>query len=391
MSYRLTILFVVATGVLFFLFVIIQKYSIKKALYYTLSILGMIMILMFLSNIYDFIFKNLFSILLLMIPFALIITYCEKFFIQEEKADAVHQPRVTPRPEPITQNKPDYKKEFEERQQRIELYKSVPLEDIEKVINELTRMTTRQVIRIETEDADNLPITASKYGGMPYIPSDGMPPSDKDGRQLRLLAQLNMAELPGNDFMPKEGILQFWALNNNMYGLEEYHLTTKNTSRVVYHKKIDIFVIAEDVVQKYQPWREEDHEDHFPILHEFALKFTLSEEGMGSEDSRWDKIFAELWNEKHPNMEVYYMEELPNALDYSEYEADFNDKIGGYPNFVQRNRHGEGDVLLLQITSSYRRERRIQWGDSGVSNFFIKPEDLAKHDFSNVLYHWDCH
>ena len=31
------------------------------------------------------------------------------------------------------------------------------------------------------------------------------------------------------------------------------------------------------------------------------------------------------------------------------------------------------------------------WGDVGVCNFFIHPHDLAKRDFSKVLYNWDCH
>ena len=31
------------------------------------------------------------------------------------------------------------------------------------------------------------------------------------------------------------------------------------------------------------------------------------------------------------------------------------------------------------------------WGDVGVCKFFIHPQDLAKRDFSKVLYNWDCH
>jgi hypothetical protein len=75
-------LFIAIVGVLVFKYIIIQRYSIKKALYYALSILGMIMILLFLSNIYNFkLGKNL-STLLLLLPVSLIIAYCEKFFIK---------------------------------------------------------------------------------------------------------------------------------------------------------------------------------------------------------------------------------------------------------------------------------------------------------------------
>jgi uncharacterized protein YwqG len=30
------------------------------------------------------------------------------------------------------------------------------------------------------------------------------------------------------------------------------------------------------------------------------------------------------------------------------------------------------------------------WGDMGVGNFFIHPDDLAKKDFSKIFYTWDC-
>lgn len=32
----------------------------------------------------------------------------------------------------------------------------------------------------------------------------------------------------------------------------------------------------------------------------------------------------------------------------------------------------------------------IMWGDCGVANFFIHPDDLKNKDFSKVLYNWDC-
>ena len=43
--------------------------------------------------------------------------------------------------------------------------------------------------------------------------------------------------------------------------------------------------------------------------------------------------------------------------------------------------------LLLQLDS----DDQMMWGDVGVGGFFIAPEDLAKADFSRVMYTWDCH
>lgn len=95
MSYFLAILFIVTAAVLFFLYFIIKKYSLKKTLYYISSIFVTIMILLFLSKIYDFIFRNIFSTVLLIIPFALITIYLEKFFIKEVKTITVMQPIFT--------------------------------------------------------------------------------------------------------------------------------------------------------------------------------------------------------------------------------------------------------------------------------------------------------
>ena len=82
-------------------------------------------------------------------------------------------------------------------------------------------------------------------------------------------------------------------------------------------------------------------------------------------------------------------------------------RMGGYPYFTQddpRDRSPAGGwkggisghtVLLFQSDSENGGDPKnwiddICWGDAGVANFFITPEDLAKRDFSNVIYTWDC-
>ena len=66
-------------------------------------------------------------------------------------------------------------------------------------------------------------------------------------------------------------------------------------------------------------------------------------------------------------------------------------KIGGYAYFTQQDPRIGNDkfkdyILLLQIDT----DDQIMWGDSGVANFFIHPADLARKDFSKVMYNWDC-
>jgi uncharacterized protein YwqG len=71
---------------------------------------------------------------------------------------------------------------------------------------------------------------------------------------------------------------------------------------------------------------------------------------------------------------------------------DEGHKIGGYAYFTQSDPRDEKEdrsdwVLLLQMDS---QGDDILWGDVGVGNFFIHPDDLKRKDFSKVLYNWDC-
>lgn len=73
-------------------------------------------------------------------------------------------------------------------------------------------------------------------------------------------------------------------------------------------------------------------------------------------------------------------------------ENGFGHKIGGYASFTQHDpreyEYKKHTVLLLQIDSD--DDIGSMWGDVGIANFFITPENLRKKDFSNVLYNWDC-
>ncbi|WP_368500184.1 DUF1963 domain-containing protein [Kingella sp. (in: b-proteobacteria)] len=48
--------------------------------------------------------------------------------------------------------------------------------------------------------------------------------------------------------------------------------------------------------------------------------------------------------------------------------------------------------MLLQLDSDAGDDGidKVLWGDAGVANFFITPEDLQLRDFSHVLFTWDC-
>ena len=71
-------------------------------------------------------------------------------------------------------------------------------------------------------------------------------------------------------------------------------------------------------------------------------------------------------------------------------------RIGGYPFCTQGDPRAHDsstrklDTLLFQLDSEGRGDDEILWSDCGIANFFISAADLAKCDFAQVMYTWDC-
>ena len=266
-----------------------------------------------------------------------------------------------------------------------------------QTVQRLKEKTLKPVIHIDLH-AEPAGLTDSKLGGVPYLPADGEVPTDKKGRQLRLLAQLRLAELPENTMgLPEEGILQFWILDDDLLGLETDpdQMMESKGHRVVWYPSVDETVTEESVLEKYHPYF--DEESSFPMQDVFRMTFTLAQESLSYSDFRFDRAFAQAWNEVCPSDKITGYRELDVEMSDAMMDAvsGAGHKIGGYPMFTQWDpREGKMEnygILLLQIDSFGAEGKEIMWGDSGVGNFFITPEDLEQRAFSRVLYTWDCY
>ncbi len=277
--------------------------------------------------------------------------------------------------------------------------------------NQPTNIAALNKIIDEHKNATNLPsivltpqkkpagVFASKLGGAPYLPPGFQWPlnlADKQHEPLRFLAQLNFAELPKLPDFPQQGILQFYIAADDLFGLDFDHPTAQKTFRLIYHKDI-----LSDQSQLGQPPEQiEDDESYFPFKGEFSLAANLEKNPMPPSDFRFDKNFMAIYK-KHMPIEAKSLWDLDD--DSGEHIDDelmsSGHRVGGYPFFTQEDPRSYGDtwkehsVLLLQIDSDNcdGGNYDIIWGDCGVANFFIKPDDLKKLDFSNVLYNWDCY
>ncbi|RDE22497.1 DUF1963 domain-containing protein [Motiliproteus coralliicola] len=226
---------------------------------------------------------------------------------------------------------------------------------------------------------------SSKFGGYPAWPSGRDYPRDKRDIPLKLLAQINLQELPENNILPSIGILQFFIADNSSWGLEfeskkrtiDQIIADSLGYRVVFHA--DIF---EEVLDIENELGAIDYSG-FPFEGECSLEFELEHVLCSPCDYRFEKIIGNLDNFDDDVIDAAF--ELVDSGDC---------RVGGYATFTQDDprtlKPDEKWLLLFQMDSVSKNGFDIMWGDAGVANFFIQPEDLAKLDFSKIWFNWDC-
>ena len=270
---------------------------------------------------------------------------------------------------------------------------------IEQLVADLNAMTCREVIRIALSLADNLALTDSKLGGIPYIPQGGALPTSVDGKPLFMLAQINCEQLPENTLYPKKGLLQFWiaATEAPLYGLDYEAPCSNDFKQVIYYPDFGEALPIDDFINDYTF----DNENlPFNSKRQFALHFKKDTESISLEERAATQLFFEKWNEAfstHITTIDEFFDEVPDDI-CEEINAHLlkeptGHKIGGYPYFIEYDPREENDphtFLLLQIDIDNVEGEEICWGNlGGVANFFISPEDLDNCKFDSIFFHWE--
>lgn len=256
----------------------------------------------------------------------------------------------------------------------------------------------------------------SKVGGLPYWDLNVPIPRTSDGKKMALLAQLNMADYPDNDLLPKEGMLQFFIGASDVYGLNFDDQTLQEGFRVVFHEEIDRSFSSESIKGEFILPHDSDDDD-LPIASEYALDVEQKVAYMFHDDYRFDGVIKSVAQSiglrsrpEYANLtdkEFYRIlwDSLELIFEENEESYEFvmsGSRVLGYPFFTQsdsrevQGKYSGYDILLLQLDSEDRKlsddsyDWMVMWGDCGVGNFFIRKEDLLNKDFSHVLYNWDC-
>lgn len=234
---------------------------------------------------------------------------------------------------------------------------------------------------------ESLPVTVSKFGGVPYLPAGVEAPTDSDGVPMGMVAQINCTELPENPIYPPTGMVQFWVSTNVCWGIDK-----EENHRVIYYPQL-----GEANPDAVATW--EDHERDFwwPIKSECALEFTTPGREIFAPNDSINHPLLEKWNQAYPEQAItslddfdVYVEEIEDFTGSGNYS-----RLGGLPDFIQgdpRREEPENSdirrrtVNLLTINSNIG----VLWGDCGTANWVIAPDRLAARDFSQVFYEWSC-
>ncbi len=283
------------------------------------------------------------------------------------------------------------------------------LDEVRKVIEEIHNKTTEPVCSLLINPEKKPELTDSKFGGLPYWDLEREYPKDSNGRALLLLAQLNFEQMEVEGPLPDAGMLQFFILPDELFGIDFDHPDVQDTFRVVYHESVNYDITREEIEKLGVPdSSREEFQEYTPVLKELAVECVNDTSFMSFSDYRLDQMFKdvvkELWDVDLGEESIYDAvdDEVMDEIE-EEYRGDEDEdaccghKMLGYPYFTQTDpreyeeKYRVYDTLLFQMDSDYKgQDDLVLWGDCGVGNFFINRKDLEKRDFSKVLYNWDC-
>ena len=229
---------------------------------------------------------------------------------------------------------------------------------------------------------DDAPVgrLASRLGGRPWWPAAKAYPSDRKGRPLQLLMQINFAELHRSMACRTKDCCNSSSEPMISMGVR----SSIRQNRATLHAPMS-------------PIRAPSRCRIFCFLNGYMTISTPARRSKNrSARSRWSSPPSTMTIDPTDFRFAKLLPEIAGDDDRSElyYEAIRNPpiRIGGYPNFTQSDprEYSQGSNIGTTNLLTVDTTDHIMWGDCGVAQFFIHEKDLRARDFSNVLYNWDC-
>lgn len=265
----------------------------------------------------------------------------------------------------------------------------------------------RLKIDLSRTDNDFVPTLTSKIGGIGYLPIGESYPTNA-GKPLVMLAQLNFeqirqstdtAKLPHR--LPQKGILQIYIdSQDDGYGQNFDDKLPNDLYQVWFWHDTTLPINTDELNQISEQLKALDIDTlPFDFENQYPMQFTLDTQSCSTNCYEYNHFSQKIDELKDCDIWDYLEENLQvdNPYKYLEIYYELANigghKIFGYPEFTQDDPRGyekrlQKHILLLQIESDSNND--IMWGDCGIANFFIHPDDLNNQDFSKLIYNWDC-
>lgn len=288
------------------------------------------------------------------------------------------------------------------------------MSDLPKPLQTLLEVSRVNCLKIHLSKQvnDDTPTVRSQIGGIGYLPMGETYPTKSDGTPLVLLAQINFKEVSKQvDIsklphpLPKQGILQIYIDGqDDLYGCDLDNYLPNEGYQVRFWQDDTLAINYKEIKKACEQLKAylnlQDYYLPFNINHQYTMSFELSSQSCDTNCYEYNHSAKNIDELKECDVWNYLEEDLgmddPDEVlyIYDELAGSGGHQILGYPCFTQtdpREYHKSlrEHILLLQIDTD-DHENDIMWGDSGVGNFFIHPDDLARQDFSKLLYNWDC-
>lgn len=242
----------------------------------------------------------------------------------------------------------------------------------QEIVNQIQEESRRPVCRLQLSQ-ESFAVTDSHLGGVPYVPHNGQIPTDKDGSQLWLCAQINFEQMPHMEGFPESGILQVFLSD---MGLDDFGLCGEDTDngtaqenwKIAYYPEIDGTVTMEECEAKMTvPWSEANKKNMPRKSHKGDLReieagdidlwrcpnvplriefLPVEQEGVGDEEYLFNELFNAALQARLPGadpaeFDTYelrsHVPEEKKALDRLEAQMKCGGgcKIGGHPRYYQ--------------------------------------------------------
>lgn len=250
---------------------------------------------------------------------------------------------------------------------------------------ELFELIKPQVKLSLTDAKEDFPLWKSNLNGNPYLPKGFNYPTEENGFPMKMIAQLNLEELPILEDYPEKGILQFYVKSGDDY------FGRDDAVKVIYHENI-----IEDESQlvtdfsflssiDMEDWLYEEPDRIFTITGSLKYKMPDAQTIIRLKPKLIEKLEKD---ESIIGDSFAILDDLASEVNGIE---EVKHQLGGHHCILQHDileEKTQYDTLLFQLDSDI--ETGIYFWDMGIAGFFINKEKLRNKDFSDVLYDWEC-